>query len=83
MTQATPPLRGEPIKFGLAIVLRESPLRLSQPLAFQSPESGIKRPLFDLQRPVALPADEVRDGIPVKRTPDQGFEDKKYLPVPL
>src|SRR6516164_1696421 len=69
-------LRGELIKLGLAIVLRESPLRLEQPLVFQSPESGIERPLFHQQCVIALPPDQVSDGIPVKRAPDQGLEDK-------
>jgi hypothetical protein len=42
----------------------------------QSPEGEIEPPLIDQQCVIALPADEVRDGISVKLAPDQGREDK-------
>ena len=76
LTQLTAALRGEPIELGLAIVLRESPLRLKQAFVFQSPKSGIKGSLFNKQRVITVPTDEAGDGIPVKRPPNEGLENE-------
>ena len=73
MTQLAPALRSEPIELGLAVVLRESPLRFQQPLVLQPPQRGIERPFFDQQRVVALPPDEVGDGVAVKRLPTRAL----------
>jgi hypothetical protein len=74
MTQLTAAFGSEPVKLGLAVVLRESPCRFQQALVLEPPEGRIERALFDQQSIVALAADETGDGITVKRSPDQSLE---------
>ena len=52
------------------------PIRLRRAFAFEAPERGIERALFDEKGIVALATDEAGDGVAVERAPDEGLEDE-------
>lgn len=73
MRQLTPDRCRPAVNLGLAIILRES-LSGSTSLLFSlSPEGGIERSLFDQRCFTALPAEEIRDGLPGRRDQTGAF----------
>src|SRR5664279_1766627 len=69
-------VRGQAIELCFAIVFRETPLRLQQPLAFKPPKRWIESTFFNEQGIVTLQPDEVRNGITVQGPPDKSLQDE-------
>src|SRR5690348_1456248 len=66
-----PPLAGQTIKFGAAIVFRGALLDRN-PSALDEPvQRGVQRPLFHLQHIVRVEFDRLSDGVSVRRPPEQ------------
>jgi hypothetical protein len=73
---------GQVIVLRFPIVVGETPLRFNESLAFQAPQCGIKSALFDEEGVVAVTTDETRDGIAMKRAPDEGLENEDIEGTP-
>src|SRR6476620_1100284 len=73
---------GQVVVLRLPLVVGEAPFRFNESFAFQSPQCGIKSSLFDEEGVVALTTDETRDGIAMKRAPDEGLENEDIEGTP-
>ncbi len=70
------PARGESVELGLAVALRESPLRVEPAFVFHPVQRRVERALFDLQLLARGLLDRAHDGEPVHRAPGEGLEDR-------
>src|SRR5581483_4017827 len=71
--QLLPPLGGELVVLGAAVVLGQPPLRLEPAALLHAVERGVERALLDLEPVVGGFPDPGGHGVPVARSPGEGL----------
>src|ERR1039458_2750638 len=66
---------GEPVKFGLAVVLARAPVGRNPTAIFEPVQGGIKRSLLHFQNVLRGPLDHLGNGVAMRISHDQGPQD--------
>src|SRR4030095_3657406 len=74
--ETPPPARRDGIELRLAIVVALPPLGLDEPIALETVERGIERPLWDLERVLGDLRDAEKDAVAVERAERHRLQDQ-------